>query len=399
MVRGSLIFLVSILLFLASCSSGKPEEPQKKASNSQIPDNRAEAAAKKEISSFYREGQLNITFVNPGRSDEVYWLMVTQFMEAAAEDLDIALEVLYAERSHISQVRISREVLDRPQPPDYLLVVNEKSVAPEIIAYAEERGVPNFLILNDLTEEQKALEGRPRGKYEYWIGSLIPNNTKAGYLIAEKTFGVARENGIDQIEMLSVSGSRATPASQERDNGLAEYLKEDSQSELLHQVYGEWEYEKAYAMVRGLLGRYTETNLIWCANDPMALGALAAARERGRVPGEDIFIGGLNWSQEALAEVQAGNMAVTVGGHFMTGGWALVLLYDYHYSKDFAQDYDSEIEISVFYPITQENIGEYLNLFGEEDWSRIDFTRFSRLENPSLGSYDFSLPRLLETIR
>ena len=40
----------------------------------------------------------NVVFLNPGKSNEAYWVSYTQFMQAAAADLGIHLQVLYAER-------------------------------------------------------------------------------------------------------------------------------------------------------------------------------------------------------------------------------------------------------------------------------------------------------------
>ena len=61
----------------------------------------------------------------------------------------------------------------------------------------------------------------------------------------------------------------------------------------------------------------------------MALGAMEGVVAAGKSPGKDVFIGGLNWDPPALDKVKDGALVTTVGGHFMIGGWALVLLYDY----------------------------------------------------------------------
>ena len=93
----------------------------------------------------------------------------------------------------------------------------------------------------------------------------------------------------------------------------------------------------------------------------MALGAMDAAIARGRKPGKDIFIGGLNWSAEALERVQDGKMVASIGGHFMQGGWAMVLIHDYHMGRDFA---DLGVEFTA--PMTvidQSNVAEYLDVF------------------------------------
>ena len=63
--------------------------------------------------------------------------------------------------------------------------------------------------------------------------------------------------------------------------------------------------------------------MIWAASDPMALGALAAAKQRNIAPGKDVHIGGLNWGTEALQKINTGEIAVMIGGHFMLGAGPL----------------------------------------------------------------------------
>lgn len=74
-----------------------------------------------------------VTFLNPGYSNELFWLSVSEFMQAAADDLDMQLTVLYAERDHQRMVQQAREVLNSAEPPDYLVVVNETFVGPELL--------------------------------------------------------------------------------------------------------------------------------------------------------------------------------------------------------------------------------------------------------------------------
>lgn len=67
-----------------------------------------------------------MTFLNPGKPDERFWMMVSETMEAAAEDFGVQLEVVYAERNRIRMVALGKEILQRPAPPDYLVLVNEE---------------------------------------------------------------------------------------------------------------------------------------------------------------------------------------------------------------------------------------------------------------------------------
>ena len=44
-----------------------------------------------------------VAFINPGKSDEIYWVTATQSMQAAAKSLGMAFEVQYAQRGRRSK--------------------------------------------------------------------------------------------------------------------------------------------------------------------------------------------------------------------------------------------------------------------------------------------------------
>ena len=58
-----------------------------------------------------------VAFINPGKSDEVYWVTAAQGMQAAAEDLGLQLEVRFTERDHTRTVEIARELANAPERP------------------------------------------------------------------------------------------------------------------------------------------------------------------------------------------------------------------------------------------------------------------------------------------
>ncbi|MEE4242861.1 MAG: hypothetical protein V2I36_15440 [Desulfopila sp.] len=88
-------------------------------------------------------------------------------------------------------------------------------------------------------------------------------------------------------------------------------------------------------------------------------------------------------------------MTTTVGGHFMDGAWVLVLLYDYHHGRDF---YLEHLQ-SQMLPLKQDNVVQYQQLLNREEWPRIDFTQFSKVHNPHLQKYDFSVAAVLRQLQ
>lgn len=348
-------------------------------------------------------GRVRITFINPGISDPIdptggFWLSVSSFMRAAAEQLDIDLEIIYSERDHIRMQKQAREVAERSVLPDYLIVVNEKLAADEMVEAADRAGLKVFVMLNAFEGDQAEEMGVPRKKYKNWIGSLIPDNKIAGSLVTQQIIDEASRESAGRngsLKLFAIAGDPVTQASVQRVEGLRKTVSEYPNVELQQVFIGEWRQDIARQQTQIALLRYPETGAIWAANDPMAEGAIEGAIEEKRQPGKDIFIGGVNWDAPALARIKNGSLAVSVGGHFMTGGWTLVLLYDYHHGRDFA-DEGTALQRPIFGVLNRNNIDVFLNQFGDRNWSRVDFSKFSKVLNPHLMKYNFSTEAVIE---
>ena len=341
---------------------------------------------------------LKVTFIDPGKSDEAYWQMVCGIMKSAATQLGMDLEVIHAERDHLKQIQIAEDIAKRAQKPDYVICVNEKLVAPQTIAPLDKAGIKTMLILNDLYDEQKAKSGTPRTTYGNWIGTIIPDNIKAGRLIADELHAVAQKQFGAKDDMVAINGLLATPAAAERQEGLQAFLKANPGVNSEQIVNTDWTEAVGYEKAKGLLVRYPNLNTFWCGNDPVALGSIKALKEAGKQPGKDILVAGLNWSPDAINLVKSGEMVATIGGHFMVGAWAIVLIYDYANNKDFAS-ISKEMRIPGFSAINKSNVAAYQKKLGDQKWSVIDFTAFSRAKNPGLSAYDFGLDKVLASIK
>ncbi len=346
-------------------------------------------------------GKMNVVFINPGKSDPQdptggFWREVSTFMEAAAEDLDINLEILYAERNHVFMRKLAEEVLSREVLPDYLMVVNEKLAAGRIITLADSKGVKTFDLLVGFYGKQASEMGAPREKFKNWIGGLIPDNRWGGYQLAKSLIEQALQKGISQrdIRILPIAGDYATETTIERNEGISDIKKDFPEVIILPETHCLWRKDLALISTSKFLHRDPSINVIWAANDPMALGAYEAGRNLGVAP-DYFFVGGINWDQPALVSISKGQLSASVGGHFMTGGWGLVMLYDYHHGKDFSESQGPIVKKRIFNVLDKENIKPFLSRFGSRDWSSIDFKKFSKVHNSSLATYNFGIEAIL----
>jgi hypothetical protein len=129
----------------------------------------------------------------------------------------------------------------------------------------------------------------------------------------------------------------------------------------------------------------------------MAFGAMQSWEKRGGKPGVDAWFSGINTSTEALNAVKSGRLTALAGGHFIAGAWALVMLYDYHHGRDFA-DEGLELNRSMFAQFDAVLADRYLERFGR-GFQGVDFRRFSKVLNPKLKRYDFGFAQFLQARR
>ncbi|CAM3024886.1 ABC transporter substrate-binding protein [Pseudomonas plecoglossicida] len=329
----------------------------------------------------------SVVFLNPGQSTETFWLDYSRFMQAAADDLGMTLRVEYGERNAERALTQARAILQGPQRPEYLVLVNEQYVAPEIIRLSKGTGVKLFLVNNGLTAGQAhSIEGQP-GKYGELLGTLTGNDEQAGYQMLHQMVALLPRSN-EPIDLVAFSGVKTTPASQLREQGMRRALADFPQVRLRQVVYGGWNRQRAFEQAQLLLQRYPQTKLVWSANDEMAFGAMQAFEAAGRMPGRDVVFSAVNSSPEALRARIDGRLGVLMGGHFSLGGWAMVMLHDDAKGLQVNRDGRAEHVLPVLQSIDQAKAKRWLKLLEKEDYG-VDFQRYSAEGRPANYQYPF----------
>jgi len=339
---------------------------------------------------------MKVDFINAIPAHYQFWDNLVGAMQTAAQQLEINFtnDVAVKPEEMVSEVT---RLVNGPDRPDYLILSMHGTSHTTLLKIAEDAKVPVFVINAGLLEEDKKQYGGPREHFKYWIGQMLPDEERAGYDLARTLLDRAEESGKSlpggSLEIMALGGREEDFPAVLRLAGLGRAVANDHAAALERIVPANWSQDEAKARTPLILERFPNTKVIWAANDAMALGVLAALEELGRHPGEDIFVGGIDWDDDAVKAVADGKLTATVGGHFMDGAWALVLLYDYHHGIDFASERTDWL--SKMLPLTKETAKEYLNTFGVGNWRKVDFRSFSKSYNSGLKKYDFSLNKVL----
>lgn len=347
--------------------------------------------------------RLNIVFVNPGKTGEVFWDMVAQSMQAAGRRLEANVEVLTSERNYRTMQELGLGVVARTDKPDFLILSNEESAAVPILQAAEAAGVKTLLLSNTLIGDDAARLGAPRQILKTWLGDITADLRNAGVRMADALIQAARaekwQSPDGKIHILGIGGDEITPASIARNNGLQLAVAAAPDVVVDRMLFANWTQSEAEQVTANYLSWATRKGIrpagIWAGNDPMALGAIKAASAAGLAPGRDIQVVGLNWSEDALRAVGADRLLMTDGGHFLLGGWSIVLLRDYADGCDFAAA-SPHVEVQAA-AITRANLAAVGDLIKTRAFDRIDFTRF-RAKAGRCGRYDFSIDELISSL-
>lgn len=337
---------------------------------------------------------MRVTFLNPGDDSDPFYSWVSTCMRWAADSLDVELEIIECHRKDGALITNGRSVIDRSSPPDYFVIANESHEAVQLIPEADAEGVKTFLVFGDLMASDKQKIGFPRDRHPHWIGTLVPDDRQAGYELGRVLIDAARRGGLSRsdgkIHICAIGGPFTTNSLQ-RITGLRAAAGELDDVVVDEVVPAHWDRDKAQAAATEALAGSRKPSVIWCASDWMAFGALDAVRDAGLTAGRDVHVGGIDWSPTAFDRIADGDLTASVGGHFIDGSWAIVLLHDFHHGTDFG-----EKPLKSQFVVADGRCAEdYKARLTPKKWGALDFQRFSKIRNPELAEYELSISAFL----
>lgn len=330
-----------------------------------------------------------------------FWGRVHDLTVAAAKDLNLKFEVYYAEENYVRLKQQVSKVLQNPElRPDGIIFHNYKLTGEQILKQAEAFGVKS-IIFNAGLQEEKGYQ--PRIEYKHWVGEILPDDGFAGAellrYLTRKAHTLKTNRSTEGV--VAMAGNPSSAAYQARARGLLAEIEKHPELEFRQFVPADWSRDTAKKQIPVINKRYPDNRIYWAANDNMALGLLDGAKAMGLTPGRDFVTGGIDWLPEALEQVASGRMETSVGGHFVEGMWALILLYDYLNGYDFADEHGARLSTKML-ALTKENLAVFGDIgftFSEDELDKVDFSRLSKTDNPELEAYPLNIGALLSFMK
>ena len=154
--------------------------------------------------------------------------------------------------------------------------------------------IPVFLVNAEINQEGLAK------------AQLVSNNAQGAALGAQQWVKVIGQKG-KYVELL---GSPSDNNAATRSNGFATVLSQYSGLVKVGSQVANWDRTQGHDKMQSLLQAHPDIIGVISGNDEMALGAIAALKEAGKL--SSIKVGGFDGSPDAVAAINAGELAYTV---------------------------------------------------------------------------------------
>ncbi|MGO1734851.1 MAG: D-ribose ABC transporter substrate-binding protein [Leucobacter sp.] len=159
---------------------------------------------------------------------------------------------------------------------------------------ADDAGIPVFLVNAEINESGIAK------------AQLVSNNAQGAALGAQEWVAAMGEQG-DYVELF---GAPSDNNAQTRSNGFETVISQYPDLVEVGEEVANWDRTEGHTKMQSLLQANPDINGVISGNDEMALGAIAALKESGKL--DDVVVGGFDGSPDAVEAVLSGELAYTV---------------------------------------------------------------------------------------
>jgi ABC-type sugar transport system substrate-binding protein len=312
--------------------------------------------------------------------DAQFWNNYVDFMKQGAQQLGVDLVVLNADNKPDGMVRSLEDLVG--QHVDGIIYTPYWATAVPGLTLAKNANIP--VILTDSYPDFSPQTAR----FPNYIAFIGPSDEEAGYQMALKLFAAipAGANGKKVIGV--VNGTAGTSVAIDRRKGLGRALKEHPEVQVAGEVDGNFVRDTSQTAFESLYQGHPDIKGVWAANGGTATGVMAALKNAGKQPGKDVYVVAMDLNPENVQAVKRGELLFDIGGHWLQGGFALVMLFDQIKGKTVSKQSDT-VKLRLL-PLTRELEPQF-----EKDFPNgippYDFKKHSRFYTPDAPAATFEM--------
>ena len=240
--------------------------------------------------SAWAEGLISIIVTDPANP---YWFTEGEVARQTAESLGYSANVT----AHKGDTNTESTLIDTAITNKSVAIILDPANADGSIGAvkkAVDAGIPVFLVNAEINQDGLAK------------AQLVSNNAQGAALGAEQWVAMIGEEG----KYVELFGNPADNNAATRSNGYETVLTQYPDLEKVGQEVANWDRTQGYQKMQSLLQANPDIIGVISGNDEMALGAIAALKEAGKL--DQVKVGGFDGSPDAVEAIRNGEMQYTV---------------------------------------------------------------------------------------
>jgi len=296
----------------------------------------AAAALPLMTSAAWADGLISIIVTDPANP---YWFTEGEVAKKTAEELGYTATVA----AHEGDTNVESNLIDAAITNSAKAIILDPANADGsvgVVRKATEAGIPVFLVNAEINEAGIA------------IAQLVSNNAQGAAIGAVQW----QELVGDTAKYVEFFGNPADNNAATRSNGYKTVLSQYPGLEKVAEEVANWDRTQGYNKMQSIIQANPEIDAVISGNDEMALGAIAALKEAGKLEG--VTVGGFDGSPDAVEAIKAGEMAYTVLQPVAVFSREAVIQAD-HYIKNGKPMVAEEKQLFDCLLITPDNVANY----------------------------------------
>ncbi|PIO97948.1 D-ribose ABC transporter substrate-binding protein [Pleomorphomonas carboxyditropha] len=238
----------------------------------------------------YADGLISIIVTDPANP---YWFTEGEVAKATAEKLGYTANVA----AHKGDTNTESTLIDTAITNKSVAIILDPANADGSVGAVKKAiaaNIPVFLVNAEINQEGLAK------------AQLVSNNAQGAAAGAQQWVQMVGETG-NYVELF---GNPADNNAATRSNGFETVLTQYPDLVKVGREVANWDRAQGHQKMQSLLQAHPDIIGVISGNDEMALGAIAALKEAGKL--DQVKVGGFDGSPDAVAAIKAGELQYTV---------------------------------------------------------------------------------------
>ena len=288
------------------------------------------------FSSAWADGLITVIVNDPSNP---YWFTEGEVAKKTAEDLGYTANV----GAHKGDTNTESNLIDTAITNKSVAIILDPANADGSVGAVKKAvaaGIPVILVNAEINQEGLAK------------AQLVSNNAQGAALGAQQWVEAVGDKG----KYVELFGAPSDNNAATRSNGYETVLTQYPDLEKVAKEVADWDRTKGHDKMQSMLQANPDIIGVISGNDEMALGAIAALKEAGKL--DQVKVGGFDGSPDAVAAIKAGELQYTVLQPVAVFSEAAVKQAD-NVIKTGSTGVDTEKQLFDCLLITKDNVDKY----------------------------------------